>query len=82
LKFELVSDTGVSPNKVWTNTVELEGQIFSSTGRGKKVAKQQAAKYALIKIFNILCVSGKHYILYILRICFIFCSVCLSQTSP
>ena len=59
LKFELVSDTGEGPNKVWTFSVELEGQKFDGTGRSKKVAKQEAAKYALIKMFNILCVPGK-----------------------
>ena len=59
LKFELVSDNGEGPNKVWTYSVELEGQKFEGTGKSKKHAKQEASKYALIKMFNILCVPGK-----------------------
>lgn len=56
LKFELVLENGEGPNKMWTYSVELEGQRFDGIGRSKKLAKQEAAKYALIKMFNILCV--------------------------
>lgn len=59
LRFELVSDTGEGPNKVWTYSVEVEGEKFEGVGRSKKLAKQEASKYALIKMFNILCVPGK-----------------------
>jgi len=59
LKYETLSETGDAHNKCWTVCVEVEGQLFEGVGRNKKMAKCEAAKYALIKIFNILCIPGE-----------------------
>ncbi|XP_052273794.1 double-stranded RNA-specific editase 1-like isoform X2 [Dreissena polymorpha] len=56
LKYETLSETGDPHNKCWTVAVEIENQTFTGVGRNKKMAKQEAAKYALIKLYNILCV--------------------------
>ncbi|VDI38934.1 interleukin enhancer-binding factor 3-A-like [Mytilus galloprovincialis] len=58
-KFELVSEdkeTGPSNKKrrVYTMMLMCKNEKFQGIGQSKKIAKEEAAKYALLKLFNIL----------------------------
>ena len=59
VKYEFVSESGEGHNRQYTMKVTIDGQDFEGTGRSKKGAKIEAAKYALIKIFNILTVPSE-----------------------
>ena len=54
-----MSESGEGHNRQYTMKVTIDGQDFEGTGRSKKGAKIEAAKYALIKIFNILTVPSE-----------------------
>lgn len=54
LVYEFVSETGEGTNKSYTMSVEVGGEKFEGTAANKKLAKVEAAKYALLKMFNIL----------------------------
>ncbi|XP_060078079.1 double-stranded RNA-specific editase 1-like [Ylistrum balloti] len=54
LVYEFVSESVEGSNKFYTMSVEVSGEKFEGTGPNKKLAKMEAAKYALLKMFNIL----------------------------
>ncbi|KAL3836192.1 hypothetical protein ACJMK2_021634, partial [Sinanodonta woodiana] len=54
IEYTLVSETGEKQNTMFTMSVKVNGESFEGIGRSKKLAKKEAAKYALIKVFNIL----------------------------
>ena len=64
LKYELTNEGGEGHNRSYTMSVVVDEQTFEGTGRSKKMAKAEAAKYALIKVFNILTVPGELFPLY------------------
>ena len=59
-----MSESGEGHNRQYTMKVNIDGQDFEGTGRSKKGAKIEAAKYALIKIFNILTVPSELFPLH------------------
>ena len=59
LKYELTNESGDGHNRSYTMSVAVDEETFEGTGRSKKLAKAEAAKYALIKLYNILTVPGK-----------------------
>ncbi|XP_033733037.1 interleukin enhancer-binding factor 3-A-like isoform X2 [Pecten maximus] len=54
LVYEFVSESVEGTTKNYTMSVEVSGEKFEGTGANKKLAKVEAAKYALLKMFNIL----------------------------
>ena len=54
-----MSESGEGHNRQYTMKVTIDGHDFEGTGRSKKQAKNEAAKYALIKIFNVLTVPSE-----------------------
>lgn len=65
-KFELVSEdkeTGPSNKKrrVYTMMLMCKNEKFQGIGQSKKIAKEEAAKYALLKLFNILYIPGMSF---------------------
>ena len=59
MKYELTNESGDGHNRSYTMSVAVDEETFEGTGRSKKLAKAEAAKYALIKLYNILTVPGK-----------------------
>ena len=62
LKYTLVSESGEGNARQFTMSVSTDEQTFEGTGRSKKMAKNEAAKYALIKLFNILCIPREYFL--------------------
>ena len=58
IKFEVVSESGQSHNKLFVMSVTVEGNEFKGQGNNKKVAKSRAAQIALKAVYNITFVSG------------------------
>ncbi|OWF40582.1 Double-stranded RNA-specific editase 1 [Mizuhopecten yessoensis] len=54
LVYEFERESVEGSNKSYTMSVEVSGEKFEGTGANKKLAKVEAAKYALLKMFNIL----------------------------
>ncbi|ESO86787.1 hypothetical protein LOTGIDRAFT_128560 [Lottia gigantea] len=52
LKYEFVSESGESASKTFTMSVTVDNQMFTGSGRNKKLAKARAAQASLKKIFN------------------------------
>lgn len=62
--YELVSENKeVDPKNrrrtVYTMILTCNKEKFQGVGQSKKAAKEEAAKYALLKLFNILFIPGK-----------------------
>ncbi|OWF40581.1 Double-stranded RNA-specific editase 1 [Mizuhopecten yessoensis] len=53
LKYEYVGERGESHAKSFEMSVTVDGEIFTGSGRNKKMAKSRAAQAALTKIFHL-----------------------------
>lgn len=53
IKFAIVSETGASHAKNFELSVEVDGRIFTGSGRNKKQAKARAAQTALAEVYGI-----------------------------
>lgn len=53
VKYEYISESGDSHAKLFTMSVEVDGETFQGSGRSKRIAKSRAAQAALQKHFNL-----------------------------
>lgn len=67
LNFELLEETQQGVDRQYTVRVVVDGEPFVATARSKKLAKQEASKFALLKLFNVLYMPGKPECLVICR---------------
>lgn len=52
-KYSLISESGESHNKLFSFSVEVDGQIFIGSGKNKRLAKARAAQNALQSLYGI-----------------------------
>ncbi|XP_062609735.1 double-stranded RNA-specific editase 1-like, partial [Saccostrea cucullata] len=52
MTYQLVSEQEVDKEKLYTMSVQVDGQTFTGTAKNKKLAKMEAARQALETLFN------------------------------